>query len=160
MIRSRARLAHYQDGANIEYGDKLNKIERGLGYWFNAKGSVGSIKTGEAVAPKNDSSTPYTLSLVEGWNQIGNPFPFAIDWSDVLADNPPASGISSLKIYSTDKQNFDDGNKIALFGGGFVHADNAVSLNLNVSLKSRADGNRIQRTTPDLVMIHGSYHSH
>jgi hypothetical protein len=144
------RLAHYQDGENVEYGDRLNKIERGLGYWFNAKGTVSAIKTGEGVAPRNDSSTPFTLSLAAGWNQIGNPFPFAIDWSDVLADNPSVSGVSTLKVYASDKQNFDNGNKIEVFGGGFVHADNAATLNLKVSLKNTANGSRIQRSSPDL----------
>jgi hypothetical protein len=141
------RLAHYDEslGKNVEYGDGINKIERGLGYWFNAKGEV-NLKSGEGSVGDYSTSKPFPLSLVSGWNQIGNPYPFAIDWSDVLADNPTISGVGSLKVYKGSIANYDNGNKMEPFTGGFVHSENDVTLNVKVSLKNTANGGRSEST--------------
>ncbi len=136
------RLAHYQSGQNVEYNEGINKIERGEGYWFNAKGKTIAIKTGEGTVGKYDQKNPFKLSLVRGWNQIGNPFPFDIDWMDVLSDNPDVTGVGGLRIYNGLKQNYDTGITLKENSGGFVFSDKAVILNVEVTLKNRAGGRK------------------
>ncbi|MBK5280295.1 MAG: fibronectin type III domain-containing protein [Bacteroidia bacterium] len=134
------RLAHYQDGQNVEYNSGINKMERGNGYWFNAKGKSVSIKTGEGTVGKYDQKNPFKLSLLKGWNQIGNPFPFDINWQDVLADNSGVTGVGSLMVYNGLIQNYTAGNSMKANTGGFVFSDKVVTINIGVSLKSRAAG--------------------
>ncbi len=145
------RLAHYVEGqGNVEYKEGTNKINRGEGYWFNAVGTV-NVKSGEGNVGAYTTSNPFKLSLVSGWNEIGNPYPFAIDWSDVLGDNPSVGGVGTLKVYNGAKSNYDVGNKMEPFTGGFVHSDNNVTLNVNVTLKSRANGGRTTGAGFDLA---------
>lgn len=144
------RLAHYQNGGNAEYQNGVLKIFRGLGYWFNAKGSISNLRIGAATAGKNDVAKPFVLTLEEGWNQIGNPYPFPIKWSEVLKDNPTVSGVGNLKIYSRSKLNFDNGDRMDVFTGGFVHSNGPVTLNLKVGLKTTAGPSRTQGIGSDL----------
>ena len=138
------RLAHYQEGqGNVEYKEGINKIERGQGYWFNAKAGSVNVKSGEGSVGSYTQSNPFKLGLVTGWNQIGNPYPFAINWSDVLANNATVSGVGTLKVYNGSKANYESGDKMAAFTGGFVHADKNVTLDLKVSLRT---GGRIAKT--------------
>jgi hypothetical protein len=139
--KKRWRLAHYQDGANVEYQNGLLKVERGLGYWFNAAGSV-DVKAGPGKIPPNNSDTPFALSLAQGWNQIGNPYPFPIDWSDVLADNPTVSGVGDLFLYDGTVENFKEEDVLPELTGGFVRADQATTINFKVSLKGTAGGRK------------------
>ena len=149
------RLAHYQEGqGNVEYKEGINKIERGQGYWFNAKAGSVTVKSGEGSVGSYTQSNPFKLSLVTGWNQIGNPYPFSINWSDVLANNSTVSGVGTLKVYNGSKANYDSGDKMGAFTGGFVHADNNVTLNLKVSLRI---GGRIAKTSPGFDLEEDSW---
>jgi thermitase len=50
---------------------------RGLGYWLRL--SPGQ-KVEMAVAATGPPTENYELDLVTGWNMIGNPFPYYVDW--------------------------------------------------------------------------------
>jgi len=86
------------------------------------------------------------------------PYPFAIDWSDVLGQFHRFS-VGTLKVYNGTKVNYENGVKMEPYTGGFVHADNNVTLNVNVSLKGRANGGRQANTGPgfDLPGIRGRF---
>lgn len=131
------RLAHYRNGRNIEYQTPgFPEMTRGLGYWFNSKVDASTLTTGAGTAGANDQANPFKMELAAGWNQIGNPYPFNIDWSDVLADNPNVSGVGGLKVYDGSIQNFKNTDDLKKFEGGFVFADNPVTLNLKVGLRN------------------------
>ena len=152
------RLAHFQEGqGNVEYKEGVNRIERGQGYWFNAKSGSVNVTAGEGTVGTYNQTNPFTLSLATGWNQIGNPYPFAIDWSDVLADNSTVSGVGTLKVYNGTKVNYENGVKIEPYTGGFVHADNNVTLNVTVSLKGRANGGRQANAGPGFDLARDSW---
>jgi hypothetical protein len=138
------RLAHYSNGKNVEFQSPgFPTIERGLGFWFNAKVGSLNLKTTSGNAGPNDSDNPFILNLNEGWNQIGNPYPFAIDWSDVLTDNTAAAtGVGGLRKYRGESQNFVGGDDLGVFEGAFVFAESATELKVNVSLKNRFDAGR------------------
>jgi len=52
---------------------------RGIGYWVMLP-----IETQINVLGDLDDSTSYSIKLQPGWNMIGNPFDFAVDWNSVL----------------------------------------------------------------------------
>ncbi|MCK6617497.1 MAG: hypothetical protein L6Q51_07610 [Cyclobacteriaceae bacterium] len=135
--KTKWRLVRFQNNKNTDYKEGINAIDRGRSYWFNSVDEV-TIKTGAGTTPNNNQSAPFTMSLVEGWNQIATPYPFAIDWDDVLAANGnPAVG--NYKIFNSSQLSFDVTNSMKPFEGGFVFADNAVpSLSFPVTLKNTA----------------------
>ena len=54
----------------------------GLGYWAYTSAPVEFPEsTGKSV-----DNAPYVIRLYQGWNIVGNPFPFAIDWGGVVVD--------------------------------------------------------------------------
>lgn len=134
------RLGHYQDGKVLETKKGILTIERGLGYWFNAKrADVLNLKTGAGEVPKNHSGEPFKMALSQGWNQIGNPYPFAIDWSDVLSANPGISGIGNL--YQWENGGYKEQNLLPEYTGGFVYSEEAVaSLVFPVTLRATSVG--------------------
>ena len=81
------------------------------------------IYTEEATFPAVGSvveanhEAPYTITLQPGYNLIGNPYPFALDWEAVLAYNQldPAS----LRLKTFD-QGFQEARSLPAFEGGLV----------------------------------------
>ena len=133
------RFGHYQDGQVLEYGNGINRVDRGSGYWFNAKNADSLlIRTGAGNAPNNDTRDPFLLSLSKGWNQIGNPYPFTISWNDVLAHNASVTGIGPLKTFVNGS--FTNGDAMAPFTGGFVFADHAATVSIPVTLRKVENG--------------------
>lgn len=56
----------------------------GLGYWlYMPEGSDASIPDGYGDSMQQ---WPYTISLYYGWNMVGNPFAFPVDWSNVTVE--------------------------------------------------------------------------
>lgn len=137
--KSKWRLVRYQNGKNTDYKAGINNIEQGKSYWFNSSDQV-TIKPGAGTTPQNNQAAPFTMPLVQGWNQIATPYPFAIDWDDVLAANGnPAVG--PYKIFSSNELSFTQSNSMKPYEGGFVFADNAVpALSFPVTLKNTAGG--------------------
>lgn len=54
----------------------------GLGYWlYLPKGTPIPEISGQSL-----DSSPYEIWLYQGWNMVGNPFPFTVDWSTVVVE--------------------------------------------------------------------------
>ncbi|MEQ1587464.1 MAG: fibronectin type III domain-containing protein, partial [Cyclobacteriaceae bacterium] len=136
------RLLRYQNGRNTDY-DGLSRIDQGKGYWFNSLEPVDIKLSGQAI-PANQSN-PFQMQLEKGWNQIGNPFLFDIDWDDILAANPSADIDQDYLVYDPGNANVKTSNSIKTWSGGFVYANSAQTLNIPVTLKNSAGG-RITHT--------------
>lgn len=166
--KTKWRLVRYENGKNRDV-QAFDAIRQGHGYWFNAL-ATGSeapeIKLGEGTAPQNNQSNPFKLPLSQGWNQIGDPYPFDIKWSDVLAANP-GKAVGSLKVFNPANASLVESNDLLTWSGGFVHADEALELEFPVTLKHNAggrmdDGNPISNSALNesiwyvpLTLIHG-----
>ncbi len=75
------RLYRYQNGALIEYTvDSIQSFEPGNAFWLITKESA-SWDVGSGKSSPSDQA--FAITLKPGWNQIGSPFAFAIDWSEV-----------------------------------------------------------------------------
>jgi hypothetical protein len=104
--------------------DELNgnsPVILGKGYWFISR-SAQELKTGEGTTVAVTASSPFALTLQPGWNQIGNPYPFAISWADVVAANPSQAqnlggNESKIRVYRGSQSDVD---VLTKFEGGFV----------------------------------------
>lgn len=140
------RLVRYQGGRNVDYQAGLTRINQGESYWFNSVSEV-SVKPGASTVARANQSAPFILSLTQGWNQIATPYPFAIDWDDVLAANGNPTGVGKYKVYVPSSINFAESNNLQPFSGGFVFTDQARTLNLPVTLKNTAG----RRKAPEFI---------
>lgn len=127
------RYRHTPAPAWDEYpGGGLSLLNRGEGYFINVvKTGVTQIKLLDGEAPKNDQSNPFQLTLKKGWNQIGNPYTVLIRWADVLAFNNNPAGVGKLwKFEGTSYNDLDATGSIEPYKGGFVLADNDITLKI------------------------------
>src|SRR5690606_3470229 len=95
------RLFHLEPGDTVptpmSNGDN---IEPGKGYWLIVK-DQSEIRPGAGNVLQVTQEEPFVWSLKKGWNFIGNPYPFDIDWEDVLDDNGnPEVVAESIHIYN------------------------------------------------------------
>jgi hypothetical protein len=152
------RLLRYQDGANVDFGGGLTKIELGKGYWLNSKDPVEISYSGGHAAEVSENA-PFTMSLERGWNQIGDPFPFDVDWDDILGlpANTAVADVLSIEITTFNASDAKlDGKSDVLKtgGGGFVHNSSpaSVDLILPVSLKNSAGRKKSDRWIENAII--------
>ncbi len=139
--KSKWRLVRYQNGKNTDYKEGISKIELGKSYWFNSL-EPASIKPPKGTSPKFNQSSSFQLVLSQGWNQIATPFPFVIDWDDVLSSNGSPQGVGNYKVFNADELGFAESNSLVPYEGGFVFTDIPITLNISVLLKNSAGGRR------------------
>ncbi|HEY5823497.1 MAG TPA: T9SS type A sorting domain-containing protein, partial [Cyclobacteriaceae bacterium] len=136
------RIVHYQNGKNADY-PTFTKIDQGLGYWFNSVNAA-DIKLGTGTVPPFNQESPFKMNLSKGWNQIGDPYPFDIDWDDVLAANAGKT-VGKLNVYNPGGGVLTESNSLKVWSGGFVFADNEVTdFVFPVTLKNTAGGRKAQ----------------
>jgi chitodextrinase len=135
------RLFQYRDGVNVEYteGISASTIEQGKAYWFVSKNEVG-LTLGQGKSFGNSLTSSFKLQLKKGWNQIGNPFPYNLGWEEVLSTNNNPAGVSNLIVFDNTSVSFIESDLLAVFGGGFVFADEPIELVFPVTLKAKANG--------------------
>ena len=151
--KTKWRIVRYQGGRNVDKKEGLTKIERGQGFWFNSV-TKSDISIGAGTAVKADESPNFSMVLEKGWNQIGDPFTFDLTWASVLAAN--ASSASKLSqqvlVYNPSNVSLDPSNTLKAWSGGFVLADEALTLTIPVSLKGssgRIPVKVIEQENPD-----------
>ncbi len=132
--KTKWRLLHYSNGTFQDYNDGLSAsdLQRGKSYWFASANEV-VLDFGEAQAPPNTIEEPFELQLKTGWNQIANPYPFEIFWSDVLTHNGEPAGVSDQLVYNAENMSLEAVDVMTPFEGGFVHSDEAITLVIPVT---------------------------
>jgi hypothetical protein len=146
--KSKWRLSRYQNGRNIDIGAGLTSIEQGKGYWFNSKEKVDVFFSNGTVTKANQLS-PFKLALESGWNQIGNPYPFNVDWDDIVNLSSNKSQVGKLKVFNAEQFTLtDESNNLKTWSGGFVFNSSTqrIELDVPVTLKNTAGG---RKATPD-----------
>jgi Bacterial Ig-like domain len=108
-------LTYKGDNKWSEYGVDLTNIAQGVGYWINMRTATPISVTG-ASTPELTKTTPFSIILKPGWNEIGNPYPFEISWNLVRAGN---AAIGKVKKFAGQFADADD--KLGVFQGGFVY---------------------------------------
>jgi hypothetical protein len=132
------RLLTHGGGPNtnwLEYSTGgITAIQRGKGYWINARTSTSVKFTGSSVAP-NNSTDWFTMTLTPGWNQVGNPYTIQISWDDIRADN---SNIGKLKILSN--QTYQDSPTLASLAAGFVFLGGSSNVSVPITFPGFSGG--------------------
>ncbi len=134
------RIMRYRNTSNDYVNFNSGQVKTGEAYWFNAKENL-TVKIG---AGQTTSAIPFPLTLVQGWNLIGNPYPVNISWTLVLADNGDPAGVENLQVFNGLQQSTTD--ILIPFSGAFVWADQVITL--NISPTTAMSGGRLGPTAP------------
>ena len=135
------RLFNFQNGQPKEIGTSTSEsMVQGNGYWFNKSESLSKAITFDtARVHQNNKSNLFKIELKKGWNLIGNPYPFLLDWGFVLEENDLNESYS-LQTYKDGK--YTESNSIDIFEGGFVFAEQNTTLSVPISDPNKS-GRRI-----------------
>src|SRR5690606_32192897 len=113
-----------QNDAVVEMRSSDN-IEPGKGYWLIVK-DQSEIRLGAGNVLQVTQEEPFVWSLKKGWNFIGNPYPFDINWGDVLDENGnPEVVAESIHIYN---RKYEKALTLRAFQGAYVLADEIVDI--------------------------------
>ncbi|MBM3178550.1 MAG: T9SS type A sorting domain-containing protein [Bacteroidetes bacterium] len=119
------RMFHYRNGVNEELNGS-SQLERGKGYWLISS-KAATLNTGPG-STGGGSDKPVEITLNAGWNQIGNPYTYAISWSDIQSDGAN-SGLSlqpNLRLFKNGA--FSNGTGLESFQGGFIFVNSGTKL--------------------------------
>ena len=144
------RLFRYDNPSDSykEYSAGLpNTIELGKAYWFNTGNNLDEpIQVGSGSVSQSNQSEPFNgLTLSAGWNQVGNPYPFNIDWPSIKAANPTV-GLNSLNLF--ENGGYVKKDVLASWKGAFVYADNGGQVTFPVTSRTLASGRVEQNSLP------------
>jgi len=125
---TRWRLLSYQFNPQtwLQYPKDFSTVARGDGYFVISLAGKYLVFQG-ATAPNYNQSNLFMLSLQAGYNLIGNPYTVPINW-----DDSKVSGVNSIKVFQNG--NYTDGNTIQPYSGGFVFAQNAVTVPVKMQI--------------------------
>lgn len=125
--------------------DKLSagrELLPGEGYWLLA--NVNSTSVPLLNGTSLPTNAPFTINLSPGWNQIGNPFTFDIDWQDVLAANSSqAINLSSKPRKYNGSQN-DNSDVIKIFEGFYIQNKSTSVINITIPFTRSIGATRIK----------------
>ncbi len=133
--------------------DASSTLEYAKGYWLIYKPG-GSPTLAVNATPGVTKTNVTSIILNPGWNQIGNPYPFDIDWATVLAANPGvtvgATGIlNNLKAF-TGEGDFTVTKTLKATQGGFAFNGGASAVTIKVPVVATGSGGRAESFTSRL----------
>lgn len=131
------RLFDYSNGTR-EY-PAFSTIVPGKGYWLIVRNAT-TINPGEGTTVQVNSNDVFEISLVTGWNLIGNPFNFSVSWPEILTFNDNPEGVGALKGFAGGVLSEID--VLPRYRGGFVFSASAVTLQIP-ALRNTTLGGRI-----------------
>jgi len=139
------RLFHYQSESYKE--NETATIQPGSGYWINMKTKT-DVAIGSGSVVKKNQNEAFSMTLDKGWNQIGNPYPFNIDWPTIKSANPNA-GLNSLWLFESGQYVSKD--VLATWKGAFVFSDNGGNVVFPVTSRTTAGG-RVAKSKIDATL--------
>ena len=141
--RTKWRMYQYGSGNTSELTGS-STMAAGRGYWLIVREDPGPITVGAGTTV----TAPFTLNLSQGWNLIGNPYNFDINWAGILAFNgDPVEVSPDLKVYKGSGA-YTNGTELEKFSGGFVLASSPVSLDVPTYLDPAIQGRRVKPNHP------------
>jgi len=109
----------------------LTNFQEGRAYWFTTTQETPSITFGQGslfnYKAEGQAGGQFVWNLKQGWNQIGNPYPVALDWEAIIA----GTDVGALYVYGED--GYTTSNTLPVYGGGFVLVNEDVELTASIS---------------------------
>ena len=106
------RLFRWQTGRYVEHSESdFEPFAPGRAYWFITT-QANSLKSGSGQSARTDE--PFSIFLQPGWNMVGSPFNFSIDWG--AAEKSADVG----NLFSYDGSSFLNSNNLEPWAGYFV----------------------------------------
>jgi hypothetical protein len=139
------RISRYSPAsdANVELtvDDQINP---GSGYWLIVANDPG-VELLSGPGRSIDATVEYSIELRSGWNQIGNPYNFDLNWEDIVARNPGLPTV--FRTYNGTIQNFQNSLVLERMRGGFINVSTDQTLYFPV-LNPNSTGGRVKNYTP------------
>lgn len=145
------RLFSHEAGSEnfSEYGQSSftanSNFEPGRGYFLIMR-DAGNIRLGGKTAEMSlyEGQLAHEIALQNGWNLIGNPFPFSIDWQLVEAHPLNAEvgfvqPIQRLRAGNTNRDYDDSSPQLNAFEGAFLFWDGSGSNKVYITPSVRLD---------------------
>ena len=135
-------------GDYLRYGTEtgIQTVDPGKGYWVLTSGTI-KPQLDEVPAPKFNRSNLYEMTLKPKWNEIGNPYPVAISWDDVIAFNEavnPGAVFSKLNVYDgTSYKEASANTLLNAFEGGFVKNMSSSDIKILIPFPGQTNGGRV-----------------
>ena len=126
------RLFKHDGQENVEIGKSTSStMDQGVGYWFNKMPALeDAIVFENAQTPDNHLEKEFVVQLSVGWNLIGNPYPFYLDWNTVRTYNGFTGNNAILFTY---KEQYFEAEGLDLFEGGYVYSDRPAELKFPIA---------------------------
>lgn len=133
------KVQHYS--ASTDRNSNASTLRPGEGYWFLKRNASISI-TFDNASPVELDGESFTISLDNGWTQIGNPYLGTINWEAVLEYNniPLDDEISTLQSYIGG--GYSIVSNLQRYQGVFVFSSTARTIEVPLSAVNRTGGSR------------------
>jgi len=118
------RLFSREKDGYKEYSD-IPAIEPGRGYWLLTRKNSELFLSGKTVNPYE----PFTIQLRPGWNIIGSPYLFSVEWKEVLQHNSPDEKIESV-AWEFANGGFKKADSLEPFKGYYIFNGNSKDAEL------------------------------
>jgi hypothetical protein len=118
------KIVRYRASSNDFVSNATGQINLGEAYWFNAK----EKKTVKVGSGKVTDEIPFGITVNQGWNLIGNPFPVDIAWEQVILNNPQLV-IGELQVFKNRTQEAE--SILRTYGGGYVFVDASGEISID-----------------------------
>ena len=140
------RAARYETvSKETVYLNASSPIGLGKGYWLLIKDNTVTLDTGPGKTVNTNSENAFKIDLIDGWNQIGNPYNFDVKWEDVQVANPT---VGKLMVWNGS---YDVG-PLKKYEGGFVKVTGNVELKIPVLKSGRTtNSNNINQNPIDEI---------
>lgn len=116
------RFAHWApEDAAYRFGSDVDSLHPGEAAWLiHADGLPLTVANARSV----DAAAPTTITLQEGWNQIGSPYLFPVAWSSVQHPDAVRDPIPyDAERPEGDRFRFEDNVVLRPWRGAFVYVD-------------------------------------